>query len=66
MGSKGSKLKDEPPSAKLQRSQEQRDKAEMEEPKNYYSHRSKSMRRKADKSGGAAAAAGSGGGSGPV
>lgn len=62
MGSKASKLKpDAPPSNKLQPSQERQDKAEMKEPSNYYSTRSKSMRRKADKSGHAAAAAGSGG-----
>ncbi|KAH9862853.1 hypothetical protein J1614_010946 [Plenodomus biglobosus] len=67
MGSKASKIRPDASNGKLQPSQEQRDKAEMQEPSNYYSTRSKSMRRKADKSGAAAAAAaGSGGGSGPV
>ncbi|KAF2848457.1 hypothetical protein T440DRAFT_166197 [Plenodomus tracheiphilus IPT5] len=66
MGSKSSKLDPQASNGKLQLSQKQLDKAEMQEPSNYYSHRSKSMRRKADKSGAAAAAAGSGGGGGSV
>lgn len=47
MGSKASKLA--PRNGKLQSSQEKKDKEEMKEPANYYTHRSKSMRRKAGK-----------------
>ncbi|KAF3039719.1 hypothetical protein E8E12_005101 [Didymella heteroderae] len=47
MGSKASKLA--PKNGKLQSSQEKKDKEEMQEPTNYYTHRSKSMRRKAGK-----------------
>lgn len=47
MGSKASKLA--PKNGKLQSSQEKKDKEEMKEPTNYYTHRSKSMRRKAGK-----------------
>jgi hypothetical protein len=47
MGSKASKLS--PKNGKLQSSQEKKDKEEMKEPTNYYTHRSKSMRRKAGK-----------------
>ncbi|KAJ8117680.1 hypothetical protein OPT61_g1174 [Boeremia exigua] len=47
MGSKASKLA--PKNGKLQSSQDKRDKEEMKEPTNYYTHRSKSMRRKAGK-----------------
>lgn len=47
MGSKASKLA--PKGGKLQSSQEKKDKDEMKEPTNYYTHRSKSMRRKAGK-----------------
>lgn len=67
MGSKASKLA--PKDGKLQSSQEKKDKDEMKEPSNYYTHRSKSMRRKAGKdpagaavSGGAAGGAGGGSG----
>ncbi|KAL1651057.1 hypothetical protein SLS61_005574 [Didymella pomorum] len=49
MGSKASKLS--PKNGKLQSSQEKKDKEEMKEPTNYYTHRSKSMRRKAGKEG---------------
>lgn len=51
MGSKASKLKAQASNGKLQPSQERQDKAEMKEPSNYYTHRSKSMRRKAGKEG---------------
>ncbi|KAH6639285.1 hypothetical protein C7974DRAFT_128536 [Boeremia exigua] len=47
MGSKASKIS--PKGGKLQSSQEKKDKEEMKEPTNYYTHRSKSMRRKAGK-----------------
>jgi hypothetical protein len=50
MGSKASKLA--PKDGKLQSSQVKKDKDEMKEPTNYYTHRSKSMRRKAGKDGG--------------
>ncbi|KAF2247468.1 hypothetical protein BU26DRAFT_520622 [Trematosphaeria pertusa] len=67
MGSKASKLS--PSSShqagKLQPSQSKQDKAEMAEPPNYYSHRSKSMRKKAGRTPGSGAGepgAGSGGG----
>ncbi|OSS52788.1 hypothetical protein B5807_02462 [Epicoccum nigrum] len=50
MGSKASKLA--PKNGKLQSSQEKKDKEEMKEPSNYYTHRSKSMRKKAGKDGG--------------
>jgi hypothetical protein len=56
MGSKGSKLA--PSNGKLQPSVEKQDKAEMAEPSNYYTHRSKSMRKKAGKTPGGAAATG--------
>ncbi|KAH7406508.1 hypothetical protein DE146DRAFT_395756 [Phaeosphaeria sp. MPI-PUGE-AT-0046c] len=62
MGSKGSKLA--PSGGKLQPSQDKQDKAEMKEPTNYYTHRSKSMRRKAGKTGATSGAGGSGGGAG--
>lgn len=62
MGSKASKLA--PRGGKLQSSQEKKDKEEMKEPTNYYSHRSKSMRRKAGKEAGTDAAGGTAGGSG--
>jgi hypothetical protein len=57
MGSKASKLS---PSAngKLQPSTSRSDKEEMKEPSNYYTHRSKSMRKKAGKAPGGAAATG--------
>lgn len=56
MGSKASKLS--PKNGKLQSSQEKKDKEEMKEPTNYYTHRSKSMRRKAGRE---SAAGGAGG-----
>ncbi|RAR14007.1 hypothetical protein DDE83_002576 [Stemphylium lycopersici] len=63
MGSKLSKVKNsESKGAKLQPSQERQDKEEMKEPSNYYTHRSKSMRRKADQGAGSAAASGGSGG----
>ncbi|KAF2621516.1 hypothetical protein BU25DRAFT_416047 [Macroventuria anomochaeta] len=62
MGSKASKLA--PKGGKLQSSQEKKDKEEMKEPTNYYTHRSKSMRRKAGKEANSDGAGGSGGGSG--
>ncbi|KAF2727495.1 hypothetical protein EJ04DRAFT_517222, partial [Polyplosphaeria fusca] len=46
MGSKVSKLKEQAEGGKLH-STSKADKEEMKEPKNYYTHRSKSMRRKA-------------------
>jgi hypothetical protein len=58
MGSKVSKLKEQATDGKLQPSQNRQDKEEMKEPSNYYTHRSKSMRRKAGKTG---ATSGSGG-----
>lgn len=68
MGSKASKLA--PQNGKLQSSQEKKDKEEMKEPTNYYTHRSKSMRRKAGKeansNGAGGTAGGSGGGAGGV
>ncbi|KAF1846189.1 uncharacterized protein K460DRAFT_355901 [Cucurbitaria berberidis CBS 394.84] len=60
MGSRGSKLA--PSHGKLQPSLERQDKAEMKEPSNYYSHRSKSMRRKAGKAEGGVDAGGAVGG----
>jgi hypothetical protein len=62
MGSKSSKLA--PSGGKLQPSLEKQDKAEMKEPSNYYSHRSKSMRRKVDKTGATSGSGGTGGGAG--
>ncbi|KAJ4991199.1 hypothetical protein SVAN01_03327 [Stagonosporopsis vannaccii] len=56
MGSKASKLS--PKGGKLQSSQEKKDKEEMKEPTNYYTHRSKSMRRKAGKEASSDGAAG--------
>lgn len=64
MGSKASKLKEQASNGKLQPSQERQDKAEMAEPKNYYSHRSKSMRRKAGGAGVGGTAGGTAGGAG--
>jgi hypothetical protein len=64
MGSKASKLS--PVSGKLQPSQNRADKNEMKEPSNYYTHRSKSMRRKADKAGTTSGVGGAGGGAGGV
>ncbi len=62
MGSKASKLgKTAPVEGKLQASQERKDKEEMKEPSNYYTHRSKSMRRKAGKGGAASVGAGGSG-----
>jgi hypothetical protein len=60
MGSKASKIA--PSHGKLQPSQERQDKAEMKEPSNYYTHRSKSMRRKAEKTGATSNVGGTGGG----
>ncbi|CAO2649798.1 Nn.00g010900.m01.CDS01 [Neocucurbitaria sp. VM-36] len=60
MGSRASKLA--PSHGKLQPSQERQDKEEMKEPSNYYSHRSKSMRRKAGKAEGGVDAGGAVGG----
>lgn len=62
MGSKATKLA--PSGGKLQPSLEKQDKAEMKEPSNYYSHRSKSMRRKGGKTGATGDAGGTGGGAG--
>jgi hypothetical protein len=61
MGSKASKLA--PANGKLQSSQEKKDKEEMKEPTNYYTHRSKSMRRKAGKVASSDGAGGAVGGS---
>jgi hypothetical protein len=65
MGSKASKVTN---NGKLQPSTNKSDKAEMKEPSNYYTHRSKSMRKKAGQTAGGTAAAGgsngAGGGSG--
>ncbi|KAI0571637.1 hypothetical protein PtrCC142_009529 [Pyrenophora tritici-repentis] len=47
MGSKVSKLKEKNADGKLQPSQARQDKEEMKEPSNYYTTRSKSMRKKA-------------------
>lgn len=61
MGSKISKLKEATGEhGKLQPSQARADKEQMKEPKNYYTHRSKSQRRKAG--GNEVSATGSGGG----
>jgi len=49
MGSKVSKLKEKSADGKLQPSQARQDKEEMKEPSNYYTTRSKSMRKKAAK-----------------
>ncbi|CAA9961196.1 hypothetical protein PTMSG1_04580 [Pyrenophora teres f. maculata] len=49
MGSKVSKLKEKSAEGKLQPSQARQDKEEMKEPSNYYTTRSKSMRKKAAK-----------------
>jgi hypothetical protein len=62
MGSKVSKLKEQASDGKLQPSQERVDKEQMKEPSNYYSHRSKSMRRKAGKTGAGVDAGGAQGG----
>jgi hypothetical protein len=62
MGSKASKLA--PSGGKLQPSQNKQDKAELKEPSNYYTPRSKSLRRKADKTGTTSGMGGSGGGAG--
>jgi hypothetical protein len=62
MGSKVSKLKEQASDGKLQPSQSRQDKEEMKEPSNYYTHRSKSMRRKAGKSGAGVDAGGAVGG----
>jgi hypothetical protein len=59
MGSKVSKLKE---GASGDKSQEALDKEEMKEPSNYYTHRSKSMRRKAGKTGATSGAGGAAGG----
>jgi hypothetical protein len=64
MGSKVSKLKESATDGKLQPSQNRQDKEEMKEPSNYYSQRSKSMRRKAGKPGAAVGGAGGGAGAG--
>ncbi|KAF9690465.1 hypothetical protein EKO04_011396 [Ascochyta lentis] len=61
MGSKASKLA--PQNGKLQSSQDKKDKDEMKEPTNYYTHRSKSMRRKAGKEANSDGAGGTAGGS---
>jgi len=47
MGSKVSNLKEKSADGKLQPSQARQDKEEMKEPSNYYTTRSKSMRKKA-------------------
>ncbi|EUC45139.1 hypothetical protein COCMIDRAFT_5630 [Bipolaris oryzae ATCC 44560] len=57
MGSKVSKVRERAQDGKLQPSQEQLDKEQMKEPSNYYTHRSKSMRRKAGKGGDAGGSA---------
>lgn len=57
MGSKASKISR---GGKLQPSLAKADKAEMKEPSNYYTHRSKSMRRKAGKGTGSAGGGASG------
>ncbi|RYO72743.1 hypothetical protein AA0113_g1005 [Alternaria arborescens] len=62
MGSKVSKVKEQASNGKLQPSQERLDKEEMKEPDNYYTHRSKSMRRKAGKTGASSGAGGAQGG----
>ena len=62
MGSKVSKVKEQASNGKLQPSQERLDKEEMKEPNNYYTHRSKSMRRKAGKTGAGVDAGGAQGG----
>ncbi|KAL1798451.1 hypothetical protein ACET3X_002488 [Alternaria dauci] len=62
MGSKVSKVKEHASNGKLQPSQERIDKEEMKEPSNYYTHRSKSMRRKAGKTGATSGAGGAQGG----
>jgi len=64
MGSKVSKVKERATDGKLQPSQERLDKEQMKEPSNYYSHRSKSMRRKAGKGGATSDVGGSAGGAG--
>ncbi|KAF2439870.1 hypothetical protein P171DRAFT_435721 [Karstenula rhodostoma CBS 690.94] len=67
MGSKASKLDPRSNSGysnKLQPTVSQQDKAQMKEPDNYYTHRSKSMRRKAGKTPGGSGAAGEPGQSG--
>lgn len=64
MGSKASKLDPRSGSGsgsnKLQPSVSQQDKEQMKEPANYYTHRSKSMRRKAEKTPGQSGATGGG------
>ncbi|CAN9158076.1 unnamed protein product [Alternaria alternata] len=62
MGSKVSKVKEQASNGKLQPSQERLDKEQMKEPDNYYTHRSKSMRRKAGKTGASSGAGGAQGG----
>ncbi|KAG9194393.1 hypothetical protein G6011_04428 [Alternaria panax] len=62
MGSKVSKVKEQASNGKLQPSQERLDKEQMKEPSNYYTHRSKSMRRKAGKTGASSSAGGAQGG----
>ncbi|EMD88455.1 hypothetical protein COCC4DRAFT_75532 [Bipolaris maydis ATCC 48331] len=57
MGSKVSKVRERAQDGKLQPSQEQLDKEQMKEPSNYYTRRSKSMRRKAGKGGDAGGSA---------
>jgi hypothetical protein len=63
MGSKVSKVRERAQDGKLQPSQEQLDKEQMKEPSNYYTHRSKSMRRKAGKEASSDGAGGAVGGS---
>ncbi|KAF1940127.1 hypothetical protein EJ02DRAFT_239479 [Clathrospora elynae] len=53
MGSKASKLKAQASNGKLQPSVKKQDREQMKEPSNYYSHRSKSMRRNTAGTGGA-------------
>jgi uncharacterized membrane protein len=62
MGSKVSKLKESASGNKGELSQEALDKEQMKEPSNYYTHRSKSMRRKAGKTGATSGAGGAQGG----
>lgn len=62
MGSKVSKVRERSADGKLQPSQERLDKEEMKEPSNYYTSRSKSMRRKATKGEAVGGPGGSGGG----
>ncbi|KAF2876061.1 hypothetical protein BDV95DRAFT_603442 [Massariosphaeria phaeospora] len=62
MGSKSSKPAPSPAHGKLQPAVAKSDKQEMKEPSNYYSHRSKSLRRKAGGEASKVGAQGSGGG----